>query len=166
MANWVITDGLPGSQAITETSTTQKHPLGYKVKAKDISLTVPLEGEFIYAKGVASTVVGDWVTLTPDDGGTVRLVANAIGSCGVAMSANVADQYGWYQIYGKASANAAAAFADNGRVYITATAGVVDDAVVDGDLVHNALGASTIVDAGLADFEIAYPYTDDIATND
>lgn len=155
-----------GGQAIDATATVASsvHPLGDKVEAYDPDYG---SGEFVYLKGVANTVVGDWVTINYDDFSTTRLVANAIGPVGVAMSANVASQYGWYQIRGKASAKALTAFADNARAYITATAGSVDDTVVDGDLVHNALGASAVNETTLlADFEIQYPYTDDIASND
>ena len=160
---YAVTNPLIGSQPIADTSTTQNHPFGTKVSAYDPTYG---EGEFVYLKGVASTVVGSWVTINYDDSTTTLLAANAIGPVGVAMSINdAATDYGWYQIRGKASAQAAASFANDGRVY-TASAGVVDDAVVDGDMVHNALGASTITDAGLADFEIQYPYTDDIAGND
>lgn len=160
---FVINNSRIGTQPIENTETSALHPLGTKVSAADPTYG---EGEFVYLKGVASTVVGSWATINYDDGSTTLTVADAIGPVGVAMSANVANQYGWYQIRGKASAQAAASFADNGRVYLTSTAGVVDDAVVDGDMVHNALGASTITSAGLADFEIQYPYTDDITTND
>lgn len=150
-------------QPIAETSTTKNHDLGKIVQAVDKGTNANGIGEFIYLKGVASTAVGDWVTYNMDDGGTTRLVANAIGPVAVAMSANVASQYGWYQIQGKAVANCLASFADNGNVYATATAGSVDDAVVAGDLVHNAKGASAI-DApatGMAEFEIARPWVDD-----
>ncbi len=164
MATWVCKDPELGVQPIATADTTQNHPLGKRVKAVDRDSGN--EGEFIYLKGVTSTVVGSWATINLDDGSTTLLVANAIGSVGVAMSVcDASTKYGWYQIYGKASAQAAASFADNGAVYI-ASSGVVDDAVVDGDMVHNAKGASTITDAGLADFEIHYPYTDDIASND
>lgn len=159
---WTITDPIAYSQPIAETSTTKRHDLNFEVNATDPDYG---SGKFVYLKGVASTLVGSWVTISSDDFTTTLVVANAIGPVGVAMSANVASQYGWYQRVGKASAQAAASFADNGRVYI-ASSGVVDDAVVDGDLVHNALGASTITTAGLADFEIDRPYTDDIAGND
>jgi hypothetical protein len=151
-----------GLQPIASTSTTANHPLGTEVQAVDPDYG---EGTFVYLKGVASTVVGSWATINMDDGSTALLAADAIGPVGVAMSANVANQYGWYQRVGKAQGQAAADFADNGRVYFAST-GVVDDAVSDGNLVHNAKGASTIVGAGLAEFEIDRPYTDDIAGND
>lgn len=120
-------------------------------------------GEFIYLQGVASTAVGEWVTYNADDWTTTRLAADAIGPVAVAMSANVANQYGWYQIQGKAIGKALAGFLDNANVYATATAGSVDDAVVAGDRVKNAKGASAVgtPSAGLAEFEIHRPFVDD-----
>jgi hypothetical protein len=48
-------------------------------------------------------------------------------------------------------------------VYATATDGSIDDAVVAGDRVKLALGASAVgtPSAGLAEFEIQYPFMDD-----
>lgn len=154
-----------GMQPIADTETTQKHALGTIVTASDPTY---LDGEFIYLAGVASTAVGSWVTINMDDGTTTLLAANAIGPVGVAMSANVASQYGWYQIAGKAVGKALAGYVDNALVWATGTAGSVDDAVVDGDMVHLAKGASAIdtPTTGFAEFEIARPYTDDITTND
>lgn len=149
-----------GSQAIAATSTVQNHALGARVKAVDPTYG---EGEFIYLKGLAATAVGSWVTYNQDDNTTTLLAANAIGPVAVAMSANVASQYGWYQIFGKAVGKALAAYVDNALVYATATAGSVDDAVVIGDRVKLALGASAVgtPSAGLAEFEIQYPFMDD-----
>lgn len=153
------------SQPIAETSTTQKLPLGRRVQAEDPTYGV---GEFIYLKGVASTAVGSWVTYNADDFSTALLAANAIGPVAVAMSDCVASNFGWYQIHGKAVGKALAGYVDNALVFATATAGSVDDAVVDGDMVHLAKGASAVgtPSSGLAEFEIHYPYNDDIATND
>ena len=147
-----------GVSDIAETSTTQLYPLGTRVQAQDATFGV---GEFIYLQGVASTNVGSWVTFEQDSGATALLVANAIGPVAVSMSANVASQYGWYQIYGKCpSALVLAGFADNANVYATATAGSVDDAVVAGDRVKNARGASAI-SGGAAEMELWYPFMDD-----
>jgi hypothetical protein len=120
-------------------------------------------GEFIYLKGVASTAIGSWVTYNSDDNTTALLAANAIGPVAVAMSASVADTYGWYQIHGKAIGKALTGFVDNANVYATATAGSIDDAVVAGDRVKNAKGASAVdtPSSGLAEFEIARPFMDD-----
>jgi hypothetical protein len=151
---------LIGAQPIAVTETTPLHVLGQRVEAKDPSYGA---GEFIYLKGVASTDVGSWVTFNQDDNSTALLAANAIGPVAVAMSANVANQYGWYQIYGKAVGKVATGYVDNALVYATATAGTVDDAVVAGDRVKCALGASAIgtPSAGLAEFEIQNPFMDD-----
>jgi len=157
---FIIKDGLVGHQAIADTSTTQKHPLGTIVKAVDPTYG---EGEFIYLSGVASTVVGSWVTVHEDGFTTTLLAANDIGRVAIAMSINVASQYGWYQISGKGVGKVAASFADNGLVYATATAGTIDDAVVAGDRVKKAIGASAIdtPSTGLAEMEIDRPFMDD-----
>jgi len=91
------------SQPIAVTSTTQASdiPLGTVVRAKDPTYG---EGEFIYLLGVASTVVGSVVTY---DASTHQTVLSAVGgniprAVAIAMSANVASQYGWYQIGGMA----------------------------------------------------------------
>lgn len=150
--------GLPKINGTSPTPWPAVAPLGNIMRATD---PVYGAGEFIYLKGLAATAVGSWVTYNLDDFTTTLLAANAIGPVAIAMSANVASQYGWYQISGKAQGLALASFADNGNVYATATAGSVDDAVVAGDRVKGAVGASTIVSAGLAEFEISRPFMDD-----
>jgi hypothetical protein len=149
-----------GVQPIAETSTVQKLPLGTRVQAQDAVYGV---GEFIYLQGLASTGVGEWVTFNQDDGTTTLLAANAIGPVALAMSANLANQFGWYQVYGKGVGKVLALFADNANVYATSTAGTVDDAPVAGDRVKNARGASAIGTpaAGLAEMELWYPFMDD-----
>jgi hypothetical protein len=158
---FIPTDNMLGLQPIATTDTVQNHPLGTIVRAVDPTYGA---GEFIYLKGVASTAVGSWVTYNMDDGTTTLLGANAIGPVAVAMSANVASQYGWYQIQGKAVGKVLASYADNGLVYATATAGSVDDAVVTGDMVVNAKGASAIdtPSTGLAEMEISRPFVNDL----
>ena len=160
MSIWTPAENLLLGQAIADTSTTAKHRVGQIVRCDHPTYGA---GEFIYLEGVASTAVGSWVTYSMDDGSTALLAANAIGPVAVSMSANVANQYGWYQIGGKAVAKVAAAFADNGNVYATATAGTADDAVVSGDRVKRAKGASAIgtPSTGLAEMEIDRPFMDD-----
>lgn len=162
--NWHPSEPRLGMQPINEVSTTQNHPLGTIIKAVDRGTNANGEGEFIYALGVASGARGAWVGINADDGGTTLAVANGIYPLvGVMMSAMVASTYGWVQISGKAVGKALAAFADNGNVYLTATAGSVDDAAVAGDLVHRAKGASALdfPETGMAEFEISRPSTDD-----
>ena len=145
------------NQPIDETSTTNVDiELGTIIQARDPDYGV---GEFIYLLGASSTAVGSWVTYNADNFGRTLLAANAIGPVAVAMSANSStSNKGWYQISGKAVGACLTQFADNGNVYATATAGSVDDASVIGDAVFNAKGASTtVVDSGVADFEISRP---------
>lgn len=92
---------LAGAQPIADTSTTQRHNLGTIVRASDPTYG---QGEFIYLLGVASTAVGSVVTYDPS---TYLTTLSAVGGniprpVAFAMSANVASQYGWYQISGVA----------------------------------------------------------------
>lgn len=159
---FVVNETTLGVPAIdlTETTAAAAVPLGTVVQAADPDLG---SGEFIYLKGVASTAIGSWVTYNASDYSTALLAANAIAPVAVAMSANVASQYGWYQISGKAVGKALASYADNALVYATATAGSVDDAVVSGDRVKLAKGASAVdtPSTGFAYFEIHRPFMDD-----
>lgn len=100
---YVITDSLIGAQPIADTSTTQRHELGKIVRAKDSTFGA---GEFIYLLGVANTAIGSTVTY---DTGTFATTLSAVGgniprAVAFAMSANVASQWGWYQIGGQAVA--------------------------------------------------------------
>lgn len=160
MAFVIAGPALAGSQAIADTSTTAKHPLGTIVDAYDPTYGW---GKFIYLLGVASTVVGSAVVYNQDDHSTALLAANAIGPVGFSMSINVASQYGWYQVYGKAVGKVLAGFADNANCYGTSTAGSIDDAIVAGDRVQNCKGASAIdtPSTGLAELEISWPFVND-----
>jgi hypothetical protein len=161
----IFSPALVGWQPISEVSTTQRHDLGTIVQAVDRGANQNGVGEFIYVKGVASGATAAWVGINQDDGGTTLAVANGIYPLvGVLMSTlDAATDFGWAQISGKAVGKALAAFADNGNVYLTATAGSVDDAVVAGDLVHRAKGASALdfPATGMAEFEISRSSTDD-----
>ena len=126
---YTISTPLVGAQPIAVTDTTQNHALGTVVKAVDPTYG---EGEFVYLAGVASTAVGTAVIFDQYAGTSTRAVAAARGPVGVAMSANVASQYGWYQISGSAVVKTGTVAA-GAPAYVTATAGTLDDAVVSGD---------------------------------
>lgn len=154
-----------GMQPISEVSTTQKHPLGTRVMCVDRGSNSNGEGEFIYVKGVSSGALGAWVGINADDYTTTLATANGVYPLiGIMMSVlDATTDYGWCQISGKAVGLALAAFADDGDVYLTGTAGSVDDADVAGDYVSGAKGASALDTpaTGMAEFEIHYPSTDD-----
>ena len=134
-----VTDTVAGTQQIADTSTTQKHPLGTIVRAQDPTYG---EGEFIYLLGVASTSVGAFVTYNVGTGHQTALATSVVAvsnPIAVAMSANVAAQYGWYQISGLAigSTAGAASFAATaafavaaGEMIVAATTNRLGGAVV------------------------------------
>ena len=163
--SYIPTPPIVGLQPISSVSTVQNHPIGMIVQAFDNGTAAYGQGEFIYLKGLTATAQGTWVTYNLDDGTTALLAANAIGPVAVAMAAcDAATKYGWYQIQGKTVGACLASYADNGLVYSTSTGGSVDDAVVTGDLVANAKGASAIDTpaTGFAEFEIARPFVNDL----
>lgn len=136
---YAITTPLAGAQAIADTSTTQRHKIGTIVQAFDSDYGV---GEFIYLKGVASTAVGDAVTFNSTTGQTTRAAVGANKTLPVAfaMSANVASQWGWYQIAGIAratktatislAAGVAVGIKTVGRISVTGTGKELNGAVV------------------------------------
>ena len=99
MAYAHVSSNMVGAQPIAETSSTARHPLGTIDKGIDPTYG---EGEFIYLTGVASTTVGSIVNYR---GTTYQTALGYVGEnrgspMAVAMSANVASAYGWYQISG------------------------------------------------------------------
>ncbi len=114
-----------GFQQIAETDTVQNHPLGTIVRGHDPTYG---EGEFIYLKGVASTVVGSIVNWRGTTYQTALGYAgeNVPSPVAIAMSANVANQYGWYQISGIAVAAKACtvSFAAAAKVAVGSSSGL------------------------------------------
>jgi hypothetical protein len=94
-----ISDGRIGIQPIADTSTVKNHVLGTIVRATDPTYG---EGEFIYLPGIGSTAVGSLVTYNTSSYTTALAAVgtNKPQPIAVAMSANIASQYGWYQISG------------------------------------------------------------------
>jgi hypothetical protein len=163
---FTIMDEAMGYPKIAATSTapwtgggTATPPLGSIVTAVD---PVYGAGEFIFLKGVASTVVGSLVVY--DQNLATTALAPATGGNGpvaVAMSANVANQFGWYQISGAAAVKAPNAMAPGADVFmLAATPGSVDDAAVAGEQVLNAKVSTTTgtPSAGLGIIQINRPF--------
>jgi hypothetical protein len=132
--NWKPTDRIGLNQDIGTTSAVQKHELGERVVCKD---PVYGFGEFIYLKGVVGTGAGS-IVLIKDDWSTSLVAARDKGALAAATAAIVADNYGWYQIKGKAMIKSAAAVGANAPLYIAAAGEVLDDLAVAGDQVIGA----------------------------
>lgn len=143
--------------ATDEVHTSQKNPVGLRGFDN-------LMNEYIYMQGVASVVLGTWVSFD-ELFITTRLVADAQGRVAIARAAvDATTEFGWFGIYGSFTGLCLASFADNGKVYLTATAGSVDDADVAGDAVVGAVGRSARDTAtGLSTFELNYPFAHDLA---
>jgi hypothetical protein len=142
---FTITDPVIGYPIITDTGTVKKIPLGTVVRATDPTYGA---GEFIYLLGVANTVAGLAVSYNATTFQTTVLASTANLACPVAwaMSANVASQYGWYQIEGLIPALKTAVKADPAvnaqRIYISATIGRVMQTSVAGKCLMGAARAN------------------------
>ena len=159
MSDFKMIGALTFDQGIAVRSTTQNAPIGQEVQALDAASTGYGVGTFVYAKGVASTAVGSWVTIA-DNHTTALAAADGVGQVALAMSASVANEYGWYHIVGQGAGKVLAGFAaTGGDAYLTATAGSLDDADEAGDLVANAVPVSAIdtPSTGLAEFQLSRP---------
>lgn len=133
--------------------TTKKWRLG--TRKRDVA-----GNEYIYLEGVASTVAEDFVVFD-EAFATTRAVADEVGPVAVAMSACVASNYGWYQIYGKATGDTATVATDK-ALYLTATAGRLDDADVAGDSVHGCFSMAAD-SSNSCTVWLNYPWVSDIA---
>jgi hypothetical protein len=117
-------------------------------------------GEFIYLQGVANTVAGSVVVYDTRANTTTLAVTGSRGSVAVAMSANGAGSFDFYQIGGAAVVKETGATA-NGRPYVTATAGQASVTVsatnaIDGMTFTAADGAAGL-SAGFAFAELDRP---------
>lgn len=126
---------LIGCQPIAETSTTKNHALGQTVEAFDNTYGF---GTFIYLAGVSSTAVGLAVVFDQYAGTTTLATTASRGPVAIAMSANTASRYGWYQIRGSAVVKTGTVEAGT-QAYSTSTAGTLDDANVSGDQIDGCI---------------------------
>lgn len=138
---WASVEKL-GYGRFDEFGTTLLYPLGTRVKVKDVGTTDYGYGELIYLQGIGSTVRGSVVTIN-DNWLTALVVADAKGGVGVALSACVASNYGWYQILGRGVATSETTIVDGTQAYVGATAGYIDDAATAGDQIIGMIISST-----------------------
>ena len=147
-----------GMPDITQTDTTQRVPLGTRVRFFD---SVYGEIDCIYLKGVAGTIAGSIVVYDPKLATTTLSVLASRGPLAVAMSANVALQFGWYAVQGVVPVNTtlAGTGAANAGLATTAVAGQatvrgVAAQAIDGLICKAAQDAPNV---GFTDVELAYP---------
>ena len=117
-----VNDPIAGSQGIATADTTQNHPLGTVVRANDPTYG---GGEFIYLKGVASTIVGSIVEYnTSFQTGLHSSALNAPNPVAIAMSICTASYYGWYQIGGQAQVAKATSTSFDADAYMGSSSGL------------------------------------------
>lgn len=133
--------------------TTAKYPLGSRAYDKS-------GNEYIYLKGIGSTVAGSWVSFD-ENGATALLAANAVGPVAIAMAAIVANTYGWYQIFGVNTIASTDTVAADKSLFIDGTNGRADDAVVTGDLIVGA-ASQTADTSNVATVRLHHPFVTDV----
>ena len=122
--------------------------------------------EYIFLKGVASTVQYSWVTYN-NEFDTTLLATAAIGPVAIAQAAIVANKYGWYLIWGsgtgKAVNNDEGTFSSGAVCGRTSADGSVGGVYTAGDLIYGAFCRSAM-EASSANtstkFQICYPSVD------
>jgi len=164
MATYTIVEQRLGMQDIQTTDTVQNHKLGTIVRAEHTPDSGTSYGmcEFVYLKGIADTAAGSMVDYNQYTGVTALSPATTgIAMVAVAMSANVANQFGWYCIGGNVPVKAPNAAAVGAEVFaLAATPGSVDDAQVDGEQILNAKFSTSTgtPSTGLALIQINRPF--------
>lgn len=117
--------------------------------------------EYIYLKGVASTIVGSVVTF--DNAGlTTLIVADASGPVAVALGLTVANLFGWYAFSGihnvDVVANSAAAAAGAKNPGRETTDGKVGDGRAAGDEINNFFQRTATVAAAIVPCQFYRPF--------
>ncbi len=112
--------------------------------------------EYVYLQGVASTAIASVVVYDELFVTLLASATNRLGNIAVAMAATVANKFGWYQIRGKATAAVLTGFADNTKIYLSATPGSVDDSGTGGDQIVGMYGRSAVA-SGVATVQMSYP---------
>lgn len=112
-----------------EVHTTQKNALG--ARALD-----QFDNEYVYLKGVASTVEGMAVTFD-EAGVTTLLAANAVGPVAWATAAiDATTKFGWYATAGAILGRVVTATADNAQLGRETTDGEIGDGFAAGDAIR------------------------------
>lgn len=143
---YVISNNRLGLPPITDTSPIAKVPPGTIVNANDGTYGA---GEFIYLLGVASTIIGSVVTYNGNTAGAptwqttlAPATAGLAQPLAVAMSANVAAQYGWYQIAGNAVCATNGTLAAGPAAVYLAGSGQLTSTQANGKQVANAVNVT------------------------
>ena len=142
MATWQSQDTIGADLYASDAD--QAFTLGTIVTAEDKSSEELGSADFMYVQADEAIDRAAVVYIDQADYNANRASADDIGPIGVAVAGLTNEHYGWVQISGKAECKVAAGFAAGATVYLTATPGTVDDAVVSGDLIYSSRSLSAI----------------------
>lgn len=158
MVNWVIdSPWTVGSQPITETSTTSRHPMGTIVDAHDADTSTAIgNAQFMYVQASNSVAQYDAVAIKESGKIAPLTLTNAQTAVEIGFSqiANgVKDSYHWVMRGGRPIVKCGLATQPNLSLYATATGGVLSSlsssvmiqGVVAVTQVTNSAGQSTCV---------------------
>lgn len=120
------------------------------------------DDEYIFCKGVASTVAGSAVVI--DESYATALLTTSLGAVpnriGFAKAAIVASKYGWYQVRGTSvPMSLAASCAKDVALYTTATAGVLDDESSSQNKVLGVVNDTAVTSAAVSAGRAIHPHT-------
>ena len=117
-------------------------------------------GQGVYVQAVGNIAQYDAVSVRADDTAQSLTTTLAASSkrVGWAQVAIASGDYGWVINGSGVTANLAASCQPNVPLYTTATAGVLDDAVVSGGLVVGTVATTSVVTAGPAAIVAGYPH--------
>jgi hypothetical protein len=143
---------------LTDVDTAARNVVGTVIQGTD---DLGAYAEFIYLKGVASTIVGSVVTYDHLYQSAL-LIADASGPVAIALGITVASTWGWYARVGTFSAdvvaNSAAAVAGGKNPGRETTDGKVGDGRAAGDEIANFYQRVATTTAALALCQIDRPY--------
>lgn len=135
--NIYCTNGRVGVGPLTNIDSAAIVPLGTIVQGQD--RTIGDTGEYVYARAGEAITDGQicCIDLTNKVTKASTTQANSGKPVGWALGTMADGDYGWFKISGKVKAKAGTVVAD-AKVMLTATAGTVDDAAVNGSQVIGA----------------------------
>lgn len=162
MAGQKTGGNLVSTGQLADVDTAARNVVGQRVQGTD---AIGGAAEYVYLKGVASTIVGSVVTYdtsTLGAGATTLLVADASGPVAVAMAITVAATWGWYAIQGTVPvdtvANSAAAVAGGKNPGRETTDGKVGDGRAAGDEINNFFQRVATTAAAVVEHQIDHPF--------
>jgi hypothetical protein len=157
MAAYLIGErGLVGQPG--DVHTTAQNPVGTRCKGIDVTGG---GAEYIYLKGVASTIVGSVVTF--DEAGVSTLIAaNAKGPVAVATAiTDSTSKWGWYGIQGTFATDVVASCNDNATIGRETTDGKVGDGRAAGDEIANAFSRNSTTGAAVINCQFDHSFVND-----